>query len=228
MYILDPKAGVQQAELVNTFLLKFQNPDHDVENCYQEYQFELNHRDFENRWGTLSITSFVSSISMASAYTEAFISFVGNTPGSIERMLIGFPFTLFNLYHQMTVFTGKIKSMNCRAYSKWFPILWVSSMCLLETAAVYVNDAFPEHEGCKGKRFRCPYSFSSAKFTARAVVLSALIIFSLTPCLTFLNTACLVLLLFLPGRILGFVMFEDNLIISLWSTGCTMVQLIIF
>jgi hypothetical protein len=75
--------------------LKFQNPD--VENDYQEYQFELNRHDFENSWGTLSITSCVSSISMASAYTEAFISFVGNTPGSIERMLIGFPFTLFNL-----------------------------------------------------------------------------------------------------------------------------------
>jgi len=75
---------------------------------------------------------------------------------------------------------------------------------------------------------RCPYSFSSPKFATRAVLVSFLVIFHLTPYISFPYALKLTSFSFLFGRIFDMTIFPGSFITSFWSHCCTVLQMSTF
>jgi hypothetical protein len=219
-------AGDGNFEMLHALSLTFKNRD--LEEQYLIYRFELAREGLTGKWGTLSLTSLISSVTLALGCIESITSYFKHQPGGRERMLVALPLTLFNFYHQFKVRTGKVKSTDIEIYSRSFVMQWVLLLGITEVLSVVVNDSFPEFEGCPAKRFRCPYTFSSSEAASRGIVIGSVLIFSLTPCSSFMSVLRLVLILCGTSRIFGFFLFQDRLLLSLWSNICVFMQLAIF
>ena len=213
-----------QCERVHTFSLCFQKQELEV--FYRRYQFELSRHNLCGRWGSILTTCLVVCVGMFLAYCEQLNSYFRlGTPGSIERMILGFPFSIFSFYYLVQSLRGKVETKQaCIAFASGFVLLFT----LLETLAVYVNDKFAAYEGCPAHRFRCPYSFSSPKFATRNVVFAAMVIFNLTPCISFAGVVQLIAVIFIISRAFGFYLFSDHIKTSAWSSACILMQISIF
>ena len=195
-----------QCERFNSFSLCFEKPG--LEWSYRQYQFELAKHNLCGKWGSIATTCMVVCFGMSMAYCEQLNSyFRHDKPGSIERMVLGIPFTIFSFYYFFLTRQGKVET---KQSSIKFAFGFVLLFTLLETLAVYVNDKFAEFEGCPAHPYRCPYSFSSPKFAARNVVFAAMVVFNLTPCMSFAGVMQLIGIMFLISRAMGFYLFRDH------------------
>jgi hypothetical protein len=211
-------------EIVHMISLCFRKPE--LEENYRAYQFELGSSCLNGRLGALSITSAISFANMTAFYlTQTLDSFKKFSDAALWRMILGLPITIFCLHHQFQIQTRSEK--RSRQDCKDFVSQFVSWYTFTESAAMLLNDSYPEYEGCLAHRFRCPFTFSGAKFCARAVAYSALIIFHLTPCFSIVDIMLLVFVLCGASRILGLMIIQDHVATSLWSTSCTAVQIAI-
>ena len=155
-----------------------------LEEHYRAYQYELARESLGGRYGALSVTSMVVCVNMAAAYAKQIAAYIrAETPGSIERLLNGIPMTAFVFYHQFCVHLSGT-CWDTRA-SQRFVVHFTLLYAFTEMLTVLTNESFPDHEGCPAFRYRCPYTFSSPKFAARGVVLAAIIISHLIPCMPF-------------------------------------------
>ena len=198
----------------------------DLEAKYRAYQFEVAKCNLNGRWGVLSLTSMVTFV----------IKTIGNavqlmklsTPGSLERIAIFLPMTAFCLHHQLAVHRVFGTLDETKSASRAFVVRFVLLSALTEMLVIYVNDTFAAYEGCQACRFRCPYTFSAPKFCARATVLSAIVIFNMTPCTSFLGVTGLAFILCGAGRALGFAWHRDHMMLSLSATACMFYQTCLF
>ncbi len=95
-------SSLKQDELVRPISLCFLKKD--LEEQYQDYQFEIARNSLAGRWGALSISWMVLCINNASAYIQQIATSVSViTPGTIERMIVRVPMTLFVFYYQSLV-----------------------------------------------------------------------------------------------------------------------------
>ena len=173
-------------------------------------------------------TMAACAIKLAAFCDEIVASLQSSTLGSIQRMMIFIPITIFCVYHQLCMHYAMRKPKWSMSHCYSFTITFILLSALTETLVIYVNDAFPEHEGCLSCRFRCPYSFSSPKFCIRAAVLAAIVVFFLTPCVSFVHVLQLVLISCGMSRAVGFITYSNHITLSLWTTTCMFYQICIF
>ena len=180
MVVLFVDASRKQHEKVHTISLCFLKKD--LEEQYRDYQYELARQSLSGRWGALAITSMVVCINNALAYIQQIMASI--KAGTVERLLAGAPLTLFIFYHQYLVQTGGTpwdSKASCEVFIVRLALLFVFT----ENLIAYVNELYPDSEGCPAFRFRCPHTFSGTMFAARGAVLAAITIFHLTPCMSF-------------------------------------------
>ena len=217
-------ASPDQCERVHSFSLCFEKIG--LEKYYREYQFEHAKHSLYGKGGSIATTCIVVCIGMSLAYCEQMNSyFKHNTPGSVERMILGLPFTIFSFYYLFLTMRSK---METKQDSLTFAFGFVLLFTMLETFAVYVNDKFAEFEGCPAHKYRCPFSFSSPKFASRNIVFAAMVVFNLTPCMSFTRISQLIAIMFIISRTFGFYLYRDHLMISAWSSSCMCMQISIF
>jgi class 3 adenylate cyclase len=200
---------------------------YDLEDLYRDYQFELSRHSLHGRFGSLSISSMVICLNQAAAYVQQIVKIITvSTPGSIERMIIGIPLSAFAFYHQFLVHTGGVhwNKKACKTFVVHLTLLYAFS----EMMVAYVNDLYPDSEGCLAIRFRCPYTFSGPKFSLRGAIFGGIIIFNLTPCMSFLAVVKLMISMFTISRALGFTFHRKQLSVSVWSTLCMCLQICAF
>ena len=216
-------SGADEYEEVNAFTTCFERSE--LEFQYQFYQFELTEQVLLGEWGTLYVTTKVSSALLLVAFLEqmgAFMKF--GTMGSIVRMFVtGFAFNHQFFAFQRTKLAAN-KQDTCKIFARSFVLLYA----VIEMVAIYWNDAFPYFEGCPSDRYRCPFSFSSPIFAARGVVFTAIVIFHLTPSVPFFDVVKLITIMCAISRAFGFVLYPSQLLTSLWSTTCMSLQICIF
>ena len=214
--------GETKAEYVHAASLSFL--DLDLETKFRAYQFQLVHSSLGAQFGTIFAASLLSILTLAFVFIEASTSFFRREPGALERILSWIPFTVLNWIQ-----LGSASSRSCsRAEVETFVKRWVHLLSIAEFFLSLIHDTFPDYEGCAAKRFRCPHTYSSAQFTARAVVVGSTIVFNLTPCIPFHEIVFLTFIFFMPCRIIGFALFNEDIQTSIWSCGCTLLLLIIF
>ena len=213
-------------EQINPLTLTFKS--FQLEQQYQLYRFQVTYGSLIGRFGLLSVTSMVSLFCVLGDSAEGMISFIQhNTPGSIHRVFALFPILAFSIYHQWAVSTNRLLTNDKKSYCPVFAIWWVCLVSLAEILSIYANESFVEDQGCPSKRFRCPYSFSSSNFSARALVVGALLVFRITQSLPFVGTAMLSLTLCGASRVLGLFVYDAGAT-SLWSTACVCIQMVAF
>ena len=198
-----------------------------LEEQYRDYQFELARQNLSGRWGALSITSLVLCLSLTAAVFQELEKIKSGYPGSVQRLLVPIPVLIFVLYHQYLVHSGRVRweSKGCgQAFVVQLSLLYAFTEMLL----IYTNESFPEHQGCPSMRFRCPHIYSSPKFTARGAVFAAIIIFHLTPSVSFVSVVKLMVAMYTISRAFGLIFYRNQLHVSLWSTMCMCLQICIF
>ena len=174
------------------------------------------------------MTSMVLCMNNLSAYIQQIVATIRvSTPGTTERMIAGIPMTAFGFYHQFRVHTGRTlwdSSASCQAFVVQLTLLYAFAEMMLTIA----NESYPDYEGCNAFRFRCPYTFSGPKFAARGAVFAAIIIFHLTPCMSFLAVVKLMVVMYTISRAFGLAFYRNQLTVSIWSTICMCLQICIF
>jgi class 3 adenylate cyclase len=202
--------------------LCFKNAE--LEKKYHVYHFEISRNNLEIVFSTTAKS--VCGLVIPFYLREIKTFLVAGSPGSMERILILIPITIFSILYLMQRRRKDFK--DTEETSRTFVLRFVLLYTLAESSLMYVNDVFPEYEGCAANRFRCPFSFSSPKFATRAVLIALLVIFHLSSCISFLEAVQLSTFSFLFGRVLAFLFFPGSFIISVWSLCCSMMQIIIF
>jgi hypothetical protein len=161
-------------ESMNTFSLCFKSWT--LEEEYRGYQFELVRYSMLGKMGTLSTISICILCLLLPNFIAYFMQIgTEKKPGTVERMIYSIPITTFTLYHQLRIQfwtpSGTGDRRTCDFFLVGLLLLYAHQDFL---NAHFINDRFPEFEGCEIIRFRCPYSFSSSLFGARGVVFSYL------------------------------------------------------
>ena len=201
-------------------LYGFQNEE--LESLYRTYQFELNRNIMYGRWGTLSICSLSVLCMEFLVYIQEFSAYWKySSPDSLLRMMAISPVVFICLHHQ---FSSKytVSQQGLQLFTSRLLLVIYLSDCFI----MHVNDAFPERQGCPKHRFRCPYTFSSAKFASIAVAISSAAIFHLTPCFSIWGVVKLSMVCGI-GRILGLFTYSADSV-SCWSLCCAFLQVCIF
>ena len=211
--------GLEKEENVHSVSLCFQ--DEKMEEHYRIYQFELSKENLNGRWGAFSLTSMITLASLLLFYLETLHGLFENvTSGTVERIILAAPFTAFCAHHQFMVHTKSCRGIVDIRTSKQFVIQYVLFFTFTDMMVVYVNDTFPMYEGCPKYRFRCPFTFSSPHLAARDLTVCNLVIFHLTPCVSFPCVAQLSGMLIGFSRVLGFLLYHEQMGESIWSTSC--------
>ncbi len=166
------------SESMNAFSLCFQN--FLLEEDYRRYQFELVRNSLVGKLGTLSTTSISALCTLIPNFIAYFMQFGREkSPGTGERMLYSIPVTMFAIYHQLNVQLWNGSKVGDRRSCDFFVVGLIILFAHQDFLnAHFVNDRFPEYEGCKASRFRCPYSFSSSLFGSRGIALTAVLMVS--------------------------------------------------
>jgi class 3 adenylate cyclase len=208
--------------------LRFQNPM--VEMQFRLHQFQTYRPELVGGWGVFSMMTVITSTALILNYLEIFFLISkGAEPGTMERALSAAPLTLFNLYY-LIQFLRNQKCSQFRAEDcQFFGIGWICLLFLCDVLWAIVYDSFLYSQGCPARRFRCPNAISSSKFSSRAIVISAVTIFNLTPCISLSGVCWLVGLNCAFSRILGRLPnFHSDVYLSVWSMLCVFTQVILF
>jgi hypothetical protein len=213
-------------EVVNAVSLCFKNDE--LEELYRDYQYELASNTINGKVGSLSLTSIYIIVTALTIWLKNTASLLKQyTSGSIERMISMVPVAVFGFYHQYRLHSCSRTNLTRRQFQN-FVLQFAVLHAITELNVIYVNDSFPQYEGCPAHRFRCPYSFSSSKFCSRIVTVAAMTVFHLTPCHSLLGIVQLLVILCVVNRTIGLFVFHESFSTSLWSVFCTNLQIAIF
>ena len=202
----------------------------ELEEQYQNYQFELCRHSVLGKLGYISLTTMGAGAIMAiSSAHELMEYFITGSTGCIKAVLYSIPIIAFSMNHQFRVQRGVGNTKDDKGMCNSFVVAFVGLYALSEfSLTINVDDFFPDHQGCAVHRFRCPYSFSSAHASAQAVVFLSLLIFHVTPCVSFVRVVQLVIVLFFSTRSYGLYAHREEITTSIWSTACVFMQLVMF
>ncbi len=155
---------------VSSFNVLFESEE--TEQDFRAHYLKLHKQQLHGPWGSFSITSFITLMGIFSSYVNQFSGYLrGEAPGVVTfyRIFSLLPGFLFCLHHQWKVRSAKTlgEGQNLFHHSQSWAIQWFLYLCLTDLALAFVNESFPEYEGCKAKRFRCPETLTSSKFAAR-------------------------------------------------------------
>jgi class 3 adenylate cyclase len=213
-------------EIVHAASLCFKRRD--IEAWYRTYQFEIASKTLLGKFGALSITTILTFVNMMDIFCKNTINLSKKfSHGSLAKMAIATPMTLFCLYHQFRIHLKNETSVT-RQICRNFVSQYVAWFAFCDSLFMFVNDLIPEHEGCDADRFRCPFSFSSSNFGARSVAFSAFVIFHLTQSTSFVEIVFFIMILFGANRAIGLLVFHGHVVTSLWSLSCTYLPITIF
>ena len=212
-----------ESESLSSYSLCFKGKE--LEERFQVYQFDLMRHSLMGKFGTLSITTIGAIFMMTlSSLIQLNLFLRYKMPGSLDRIMYGMPYLMFSVYYQLKVRAGNKPSEDkktCHRFVVGFVLLYAFTEFQL---AHNVNDVYPEAQGCPVDRFRCPFTFSSTEAGIRGVAFTALVIAHLTVCISFVKVACLVFLMHFCSRAYGFVAYQKDISISIWSTACVCLQ----
>ena len=213
--------------MIPLIFLRFRNQN--SEKKYRQHQFDSIRPTLIGEWGTFSVTTLASSIGLFVAYLEVFTTISRDVaPGIIEWAVSAIPFTVFNLYY-LAVFQNfsnisKLQRKDCH----FFGASWVGLLILTEVLPGIVFDSCPQSHGCSVKRFRCPNSFSSSKFTSKAIIITAIATFSMTPRMSLIRVISLVISGYIFSWSVELLTSSQNALTSVWSISCALTQIILF
>jgi class 3 adenylate cyclase len=191
------------------------------ENRFRRHQEILLESQFLGRWGFISLTSITTA---CTAFAAIAIQLVENikfaNPGGTERLITMLPLLAFCLVKQLQLHTSScIVMQNIRSAHSW-AMAWVFLVAITELLLGQISNWYQEFESCLAKRFRCPELLTCSIFSARASSVDQIIVYHLTPLMSF----SMVVFLSLPGfavRMVGLVFSADKMT-SLWALTCVL------
>ena len=99
---------------------------------------------------------------------------------------------------------------------------------MTEILLAYINESFPETEGCQVYRFRCPTSFVSAKMACISSLADGIAVFMITPLMPFPAVAALVLVVGMLSRFSGLLLYPVDPAFAAWALTCACIPKAVF